>query len=80
MIVAPCSKEKKPLNVASHRKETKVIANLTAQVEGAEPLNINIDLGSVGLYDGVTQQQSPSTTKAVSQDGYGMGYLENSHI
>ncbi len=57
-----------------------VIANLTAEVEGAEPLNINLNLGSVGLYDGVTQQQSPSTTKAVSQNGYGMGYLESFNI
>ena len=37
---------------------------------------IRLDLGSVGLYNGITQFAAPSTTKAVEQDGYTMGYLE----
>ena len=38
--------------------------------------NIRLDLGSVGLYDGITQFAANSTTKAAEQDGYTMGYLE----
>ena len=39
--------------------------------------SINLDLGSVGGYDGVTQFSAPTSTKAYDQDGYGMGYLES---
>jgi len=51
-------------------------ASLKATVPGRNPLNINIDFGTVGLADGVTQFSDSSTTKFVSQNGYTMGYLE----
>lgn len=53
-----------------------LIANLTYQTEGANPMNINLNLGTSGLYDGVTQFASESTTKAYYQNGANMGYLE----
>lgn len=42
--------------------------------------NIRLDLGTVGQYDGVTQFASETTTKAVEQNGFGMGYLESFQI
>ena len=47
-------------------------------VEGDPNLrNIRLDLGTSGLYDGITQFAATSSTKAVEQDGYTMGYLES---
>ena len=41
----------------------------------------NLNLGSVGAYrDAITQFGDASSTKAVRQDGYGMGYLETFKI
>lgn len=37
---------------------------------------INLTMGEVGLFNGITQFESPSTTKAIEQDGYTMGMLE----
>ncbi|MBN2160678.1 MAG: flagellar hook protein FlgE [Spirochaetes bacterium] len=41
---------------------------------------IRLDLGKAGLLEGITQFASPSTTKAVEQDGYNMGYMESFNI
>ena len=41
---------------------------------------IRLDLGKAGLVEGITQYSSPSTTKAVEQDGYSMGYMEAFNI
>lgn len=41
---------------------------------------IKLDLGKAGLINGITQFSSVSTTKAVEQDGYGMGYMESFNI
>ena len=41
---------------------------------------ITLDLGKAGLLEGITQFASPSTTKAVEQDGYNMGYMESFNI
>ncbi len=41
---------------------------------------IRLDLGTVGQYNGVTQFASETTTKAVDQNGYNMGYLESFQI
>jgi len=42
---------------------------------------MNINLGTIGsMIDTVTQSASPSSTKAYSQDGYALGYLENFKI
>lgn len=44
--------------------------------EGEVNQTINLTLGEVGLFNGITQFESPSTTKAIEQDGYTMGMLE----
>src|SRR6056297_161918 len=55
-----------------------LIANLNYRVAGDPSVrNIRLDLGSSGLVEGITQFSSPSTTKAVEQDGYSMGYMES---
>lgn len=41
----------------------------------------NINLGAIGSFKNtITQSASKSTTKAFSQDGYGLGYLDNFKI
>ena len=41
----------------------------------------NLNLGSVGAYrDAITQFADASSTKAIRQNGYGMGYLETFKI
>jgi flagellar hook protein FlgE len=41
----------------------------------------NLNLGNVGAYrDAITQFGDPSSTKAIRQNGYGMGYLETFKI
>ncbi len=42
--------------------------------------NIQLNLGKAGLLEGITQFASPSTTKAVEQDGYNMGYMESFNV
>jgi len=42
--------------------------------------NINLDLGKSGILSGITQFSSQSTTKAVEQNGYGMGYMESFNV
>ncbi|MFC1668964.1 flagellar hook protein FlgE [Spirochaetota bacterium] len=42
--------------------------------------SINLNLGQAGQLKGITQYSSPSTTKAVEQDGYGMGYMESFNV
>jgi len=41
---------------------------------------VRLDLGTAGAFDGITQFASQTTTKAVDQDGYTMGYLESFQI
>jgi flagellar hook protein FlgE len=41
---------------------------------------ISLDLGKAGLMEGVTQFASQSTTKAVEQDGFAMGYMESFNV
>lgn len=55
-------------------------ASLKATLPGKEPVNININFGTVGEFNGVTQFGNPSTTKLVAQNGYSMGYLESFEI
>ena len=43
---------------------------------GANTMTVDLNPGSPGSYAGITQFDSPSTTIAVSQDGYPMGNLE----
>ena len=42
--------------------------------------NINLNLGQAGILEGITQFASLTTTKAVEQDGYSMGYMETFNI
>ena len=44
--------------------------------DGEVNQTINLTIGEVGLFNGITQFESPSTTKAIEQDGYTMGMLE----
>lgn len=56
----------------------KLEVNLSYRIAGDPTLrNIRLDFGSSGLVEGITQFSSPSTTKAVEQDGYSMGYMES---
>ena len=58
-----------------------LIANLNYRVAGDPTVRtIQIDLGKAGLIEGITQFSSPSTTKAVEQNGYTMGYMESFNI
>jgi flagellar hook protein FlgE len=59
----------------------KMNLNFNYRVAGnPEIRTIQMDLGSSGLIEGITQYSSPSTTKAVEQDGYPMGYMEAFNI
>jgi flagellar hook protein FlgE len=58
-----------------------LIANLSYRINGDPNIrNIRLDLGKTGMIEGVTQFSSPSTTKAVEQNGYAMGYMESFNI
>jgi flagellar hook protein FlgE len=55
----------------------------TTRPAGAAPVRqtFNLNLGSIGAYrDAITQFAEASSTKAVRQNGYGMGYLETFKI
>jgi flagellar hook protein FlgE len=41
---------------------------------------MTLELGKAGILEGITQFASESTTKAVEQDGYSMGYMESFNI
>jgi flagellar hook protein FlgE len=58
------------------------VADTTAPAAGgAVRQTFNLNLGRVGAYrDSITQFGDKSSTKAVSQNGYGMGYLETFKI
>ena len=44
---------------------------------GSDPATLTLSLGTAGLYNGITQFASQSTTRAYFQDGTALGYLEN---
>jgi flagellar hook protein FlgE len=41
---------------------------------------MELNLGKAGILSGITQFSSVSTTKAVEQDGYTMGYMESFNV
>lgn len=47
---------------------------------GAAVVNISIDAGTSGQYDGLTGFASPHTASILTQDGYGVGILDNISI
>jgi flagellar hook protein FlgE len=56
-------------------------ANVSYRIGGDPAIrNIRLELGTSGSIEGITQFSSPSTTKAIEQDGYGMGYMESFNI
>ena len=57
-----------------------ILLTLNYALEGREPQAIELNLGTSGQYNGITQFASSSTTKAYFQDGYGLGYLESFSI
>jgi flagellar hook protein FlgE len=50
---------------------------LTFNPPEAQGVVINLNGGTVGTFDGITQFASPSTTIALNQDGHGMGVLQD---
>ena len=47
---------------------------------GADPMEVRLDAGRSGAFDGITQLSAPSTTIASYQDGHGMGVLSGISI
>ncbi len=63
--------------------EGELVPNITftyAGTAGEVTQTINLAIGEVGIPNGITQFESPSTTKAISQDGYTMGMLDGFSI
>lgn len=55
--------------------------NANYRVQGDPQVRtIRLNLGEAGVLSGITQFSSVSTTKAVEQDGYSMGYMESFSI
>lgn len=64
---------------ANTQTEGVLMPNVSFTYQGTDRevnQTINLTLGEVGLFNGITQFESPSTTKAIEQDGYTMGMLE----
>jgi len=58
-----------------------LLVNANYRVAGDPTVrNISLNLGKSGVLNGITQFSSKSTTKAVEQDGYAMGYMESFNI
>jgi flagellar hook protein FlgE len=77
------------VNGAVSGPEGSVIMNVAFDVQGAAPIDgaapvrqdFSLNLGTVGgLVNSITQYAEQSSTKAIIQDGYTMGYLENYKI
>ncbi len=62
------------------REAGQLISTLRAAIPGRDPININLNLGTLGELNGVTQFAEKSTTKIRSQNGYTMGYLDSFKI
>ena len=62
-----------PANLVANNK---LFANLRFNLPDGSQNSIQLNFGTAGLADGVTQYDSKSTTKAVEQDGYTMGYMQ----
>ncbi len=58
----------------------KLFSNLSYNLPDGSVNTVQLNLGTAGLVDGVTQYDQRSTTKGVEQDGYGMGYLQAFNI
>ncbi len=54
-----------------------VPSTFTVQFDNQSPQNVELEFGTPGLFDGVTQFGQASNVYATSQDGYGVGSLSN---
>ncbi len=72
--------ENNPDRISTGDLDVSIVFNLNNGTPGGQEQRIKVKMGSSGNVDGVTQMGSNSTTKAVSQNGYGMGYLESFNI
>ncbi len=58
-----------------------LITNLNFRIAGDPQVrSVKLNLGQAGLIEGITQFTSPTTTKAIEQDGFPMGYMEGFNI
>ncbi|UCB47007.1 MAG: flagellar hook protein FlgE [Spirochaetota bacterium] len=78
---APVSIEDSP-SIAGAPADTTAEGQLVASLNVTFPeegitQTIDLDFGTVGLYNGITQFAAPSSVKAYEQDGYGLGYLQS---
>lgn len=63
------------------QNQGNLIVNASFKNDPDSPVrNIALNLGQSGILSGITQFSSTSTTKAVEQDGYAMGYMESFSI
>lgn len=62
------------------QNQGKLIVNANFRIANDDLSTIELNLGESGLLTGITQFASGSTTKAVEQDGYAMGYMESFNI
>ncbi len=59
----------------------ELFVNASYRIDGDPNVRtMRLGLGSAGLLQGITQFAANSTTRAVEQDGYGMGYMESFSI
>jgi flagellar hook protein FlgE len=54
--------------------------SLKFNVGGGGEVDINLNAGNAGSFSGITQLSSPSTSALISQDGYGLGVLNNINV
>ena len=67
---------------SDERNQGDLVVKASYRVEGdPNTRNIELNLGRAGeRIGGITQYSSPSTTKAVEQNGYAMGYMESFNV
>jgi flagellar hook protein FlgE len=67
---------------SDEKNEGDLIVTASYRVEGDPNIrNIALNLGRAGdRSGGITQYSNPSTTKAVEQNGYAMGYMESFNV
>ena len=59
----------------------ELFVNANYRIDGDPNVRtMRLSLGSAGLLQGITQFAANSTTRAVEQDGYSMGYMESYNI
>lgn len=68
-------------STADELNQGDLMVNANYRVAGDPTVRtISLNLGKANLIEGITQYASQSTTRAVEQDGYNMGYMESFNI